>query len=376
MENSNKQKADQVRIIGFTARREKKICEPLDRIGNQSHCISLIHYEGLFSRYARMLVAGQRAIRQYQPDILLVDGADLIGFFTILLGFWFKIPVIVRQGGDPWQTRKEKLQEARQDGQYLVYIQFFLLSILNQITYSTADGFFVVSTELKSIFAVKTPCPRSRIKVVPVSLGTNTLKNIDETKEQSLDFQNIILTVTNLRYRGKFEGVCDAIQEIKTILSNRPNTAYIIAGSGRYYGPLVEYINKTVHEESVKDRILTVGFVDAVDRLYNAANVFVYISYNDGYPNVILEAQAASQPVIANADHGMVDQIDDGNTGLLIDPTNRGELQKSVEYLLDNPNIRQKLGQNATEKVQTKNSVDSIAKRMQEAAKDIYVQSR
>ena len=60
--------------------------------------------------------------------------------------------------------------------------------------------------------------------------------------------------------------------------------------------------------------------------LYALADVFVYVSDLDGYPNVVLEAQTAGVPVVANDAHGMCDQITDGETGYLVDPEARRAL--------------------------------------------------
>lgn len=59
---------------------------------------------------------------------------------------------------------------------------------------------------------------------------------------------------------------------------------------------------------------------------------------------VVIEAMAASKPVIASHMGGLVDIVADGETGRLVTPGNAEELCREMERLLRNPALQKKLG--------------------------------
>ena len=64
----------------------------------------------------------------------------------------------------------------------------------------------------------------------------------------------------------------------------------------------------------------------------------------DASPTVTLEAMAASRPVIASAIGGLVDQVEDGVTGLLVEPGSVAALRAAIERLLSDVQLRDSLG--------------------------------
>lgn len=71
----------------------------------------------------------------------------------------------------------------------------------------------------------------------------------------------------------------------------------------------------------------------------------------DACPTVTLEAMACGRPVIGSRIGGIVDQIDDGETGFLVPPGDGVALHKAMAQLLDNPALRIRMGAAARSKV-------------------------
>lgn len=360
-------------VLGITAHRVEKFRKPFETLGRTFDCLCVADRTG-FDRYRTLLIEGRRRIKREKPDVIVANGADLVGFVAVFLGLCYGTPVVIRQGGNLWRQRTEKRRECLQRSDYIGYAVFRILSLLNKLTFRLTDGFIVVSEELKEITHGRTSCPRSRIKVVPPHIDVDRFE-VDHSgpPQRTNGDENVVLTVTNLRYRGKLRGVCDALDEITTVLRNYPHTEYVIAGDGIYYETLVNYIETTT-PQSIRDRIHAPGHVTDVTELYESADIFVYISYIDGYPNVVLEAQAAGLPVISNPAHGMPMQIEHGETGFLIDPSLEGALSERIEYLLDRPATRAEIGESSVERVTRENTADAIGVRLSEAIADIHDQ--
>jgi lipopolysaccharide/colanic/teichoic acid biosynthesis glycosyltransferase len=76
--------------------------------------------------------------------------------------------------------------------------------------------------------------------------------------------------------------------------------------------------------------------------LYTAMDLFCLPSHREGFPNVLLEAAAMELPVVAFRVPGVVDAVEDGVTGRLVDPLNVKELAETLgDYLRDGALRRQ-----------------------------------
>jgi glycosyltransferase involved in cell wall biosynthesis len=95
-----------------------------------------------------------------------------------------------------------------------------------------------------------------------------------------------------------------------------------------------------------------VEFLGALSRrevleLLSAADAFVLNSTYEGLPHVVLEAMAARVPVVATAVGGTPEVVEDGKTGLLVEPGDRAGLLRALNRLRCNPDFAAALVENA-----------------------------
>jgi glycosyltransferase involved in cell wall biosynthesis len=84
---------------------------------------------------------------------------------------------------------------------------------------------------------------------------------------------------------------------------------------------------------------------------YAMMDIFVLATRREGFPNVVLEAQAAGKPVVAARATGVVDAIVDGETGLLFPVGDAVALADAVTRLLSDKALADKLGCAGRERV-------------------------
>lgn len=101
------------------------------------------------------------------------------------------------------------------------------------------------------------------------------------------------------------------------------------------------------------------------------ASLLVLPSLEDNCPMVVLEAMAASVPVIAPRVGGVPDLIDDGVTGLFCDPTQRSSMSGVVEQLLADPSLRVQLRERAKSAALQRFHPRIIAERHLEIYRDV-----
>lgn len=80
-------------------------------------------------------------------------------------------------------------------------------------------------------------------------------------------------------------------------------------------------------------------------------DVFVHPSLRDGMPNALLEAMACEIPVIVTPVGGVLDVLEDGKNGLLVNVKDENSLAERILGLLDNNEKRRALGKSARESI-------------------------
>jgi glycosyltransferase involved in cell wall biosynthesis len=86
------------------------------------------------------------------------------------------------------------------------------------------------------------------------------------------------------------------------------------------------------------------GVRDDIPALLAQSHVFVLSSLSEGMPISVLEAMAAGLPVVASNVGGIPEQVVDGETGLLVPPDDPAALAAALECLLDEPELRARMG--------------------------------
>jgi glycosyltransferase involved in cell wall biosynthesis len=111
-------------------------------------------------------------------------------------------------------------------------------------------------------------------------------------------------------------------------------------------GPLRNSLEAFVREHELGDKVLFIGREENVFNLLNAIDVFVLPSLShEDFPNVTLEAMSLGKPVIASRVSGIPEQIEDGKTGLIVEPGDSFGLADAVHRLGVDAGLRQRMGE-------------------------------
>jgi glycosyltransferase involved in cell wall biosynthesis len=94
-------------------------------------------------------------------------------------------------------------------------------------------------------------------------------------------------------------------------------------------------------------RIIHVGFQKDVRPFLAASDVFVFPSYREGFPNVVLQAAAMELPCIVSDINGSNEIIQHNENGLIVPAKNIDQLKSVMEELLNNPDKRKALATKA-----------------------------
>ena len=103
---------------------------------------------------------------------------------------------------------------------------------------------------------------------------------------------------------------------------------------------------------------------DAVLQQMSSCDIFLFPSYSEGFPNVVLEAMAVGLPVVATRVGAVPEMIEEGTGGLLIDSPDEREIVSALRILISNPGMRFRMGQFNRCKSQAEYSYSVIIERL------------
>lgn len=206
-----------------------------------------------------------------------------------------------------------------------------------------ADRIIVISKHTKKDLIEYYNCPEE--KIVVTYLGCDErFKVIEDSgqieavkKKYKID-KPFIFNVGSIEPRKNISGLIEAYSTIDE--KYRKSFDLVIAGGK---GWLNSDIYRRVGELKLKDRVKFIGYVDDEDLpyLYNAAEVFAYPSFYEGFGLPILEAMACGCPVIASNVSSMPEVS--GDATILINPEKTDMLKIAIESVLKNDSKRKSM---------------------------------
>jgi len=130
-----------------------------------------------------------------------------------------------------------------------------------------------------------------------------------------------------------------------------------------------DYLNRLknlARHKNLQDRVNFLGAItyEELPKHYSSALTLVLPSLYENLGGVLLEAQACECPVIAPTTGGTSEVLEDGETGFLLSSRSPKELAETINQLVDNPSLRERMGVNARRFVESRFSVKQYLERI------------
>ncbi len=171
-----------------------------------------------------------------------------------------------------------------------------------------------------------------------------------------LNAQDFIVGEVAKLWVGKGQDIL--LRALALLRSRIPHLKLVFIGDGELRASL-ETLANDLH---VSERVVFTGFREDVPALTQMLDIAALPSLFEGMGRAVLEAQAAARPIIGARVGGIPDLIEDGVTGLLIDPGSVEALAKAIEQLWGDPDLRRRLVQNGCSAVDEKFSARTMSK--------------
>ena len=295
-------------------------------------------------RQARHL---RRTIREHHIDLVHVNlsGITQISF----LGIYFSGARIV------FTDHFSGIAERRR-GLKKLFSRLGLMAIRPRI-----DGYVGVSEFVRRRMEVTHNLPLARTLTVYNGVNLERFKPGDKLESRrviGIPLQHkVLLSVSMLIPEKGLQHLLDAV----ALLARDKDGAgvlLLIAGEG-WYRPELERLAESL---GISDRVKFLGTRNDVETLIAASDIVVVPSvWAEAFGLIIAEGMASGRPVIASGIGGIPELIEDGKTGLLVEPGDSRGLAEGIRKLVSEPELVSLLTGNAVEKARRQFNVETQA---------------
>lgn len=289
-------------------------------------------------------------ISNFQPDILHVHVPNVSAFWLLWLLKRYRIPIVLHWHADVVSSEfKTSLALA-----YKLYRPFErkLLDIADAVV-ATSDRYARSSPALQQV--------SEKVTVVPI--GIDAAKPFSPAPPNQPSGPLKVLCVGRLSYYKGHKYLLAAIQ-------GHSDIEVVLVGEGDER----QRLQKQVAMMDIGDRVRFAGHVgnDELNTLLSECAVLCLpsIERTEAFGVVLLEAMRAGKPVIAGnvEGSGMGWVVEDGVTGLLVEPADSHGLASALVQLRDNPDIARKMGESGQQRFRELFTISGVADQLQ----DVY----
>lgn len=270
-----------------------------------------------------------------KTDILKTN--QMSGSWAAVLAKWFYKKKLVVRCGYEWLRFAEKQSKP--------FWKKWLIGLAEKIAYRAADKIVLTSRGDKEFIEERFGASPAKIAVIPNYIDTNLFKPLTIAKQ-----------VSRIIFIGRLEEQKNLFNLIEAV-SHQP-VKLVIIGSG----PLLEKLERFSKQKQAKVEFLGNVPQKQLPAELNKSQIFVLPSLYEGCPKALLEAMSCGLPCIGANVEGITEVIEQGSNGILCD-TQAGSIKQAILYLLQSPDLQQRLGAAARATITARFSLEVAIKK-------------
>ncbi len=200
------------------------------------------------------------------------------------------------------------------------------------------DRVFAVSEQVRQHCIDVDGIKPSRVQTIYNGLDLADWNSISQATK--CEGEVLITTVGNIR---RVKGHDVFIRAAASVAAQFPQASFSIAGEvleAEYFAEL----QVLVRDLKLSDRFRFAGGVTNLREHLSASDIFVLPSRSEGFSNAIVEAMAASLPVVATNVGGNAEAVQDGISGVIVPPEDPAALAAAMVQMLSDPAKAKQMG--------------------------------
>jgi glycosyltransferase involved in cell wall biosynthesis len=341
---------DTVLVAGTVGRGEASMSSAATDRGIQIETLEDLHRDISPFRDARSILRLARLIRREQPTILHTHTAKAgaVGRLAALLAGDARPPIIVH-------TFHGHVLRG-----YFNPITAFGFRRLERLLARVTTVLVAVSPEVRDDLVRMHVAPASKFAVVRLGIELDErVASVDRQPPEARRVMGIADDAFVVGWFGRMTAVKrteDVIRAFRKLVDMGVDARLVLVGDG----PDRSTLERLAHESSVMRRTLFLGYQDNVAPYYDAIDVLLLPSGNEGTPVSAIEALAAERPAVATRVGGTPDVIRDGVDGFLVEPGDVDGLAARLADLAADPARRARMGAAGRTRVRERYAVDRL----------------
>lgn len=172
-----------------------------------------------------------------------------------------------------------------------------------------------------------------------------------------------IIFISNL---ARTKGVYDLLEALKQL--HAAGVDFVARYIGAEHDIGFSALENDIKAAGLQEKVIVAGPKYGAEKfnLLAQADIFVFPTYFELFPGVVLEAMQFRKAIVASTEGSIPEMIDDEKNGLLVPVQNPVALAAAIQKLCDDPELREKLGQHAREKFLTEFTLDRFETNMKQ----------
>jgi len=203
--------------------------------------------------------------------------------------------------------------------------------------------------------------PRDDVVVVdnPVDLKRFEGVEPDPTRFGLAPGQTGVFFIGQLK---RIKGVDEFIDAADLLATAHPNARFVLVGDTQDQ----EYRDHVRRRVAQTPNVVWSGYVPDVEVAFLTADIVAMPSnWDEPFGRIAIEAGAARKPIVATRAGGIPEVVAENETGLLCERESPDELAECIESLLQNPELRQRMGQAGRELAENRFAAERVAAKIE-----------
>lgn len=168
------------------------------------------------------------------------------------------------------------------------------------------------------------------------------------------------------------KGIEQLLRAVASVAQTDKRILALIVGGGG----LRETLEQQVRELGIAEQVRFVGEQRDIATYYDAMDIFVLPSYNEGLPMAVLEAMASRVPVVASRVGEIPAVLDDGRCGWVVGAGSAKEIAAAIIDISDRPDAVCRAVELARERVERRYSSGAMAREYLQMYRDALCTDR
>jgi glycosyltransferase involved in cell wall biosynthesis len=171
------------------------------------------------------------------------------------------------------------------------------------------------------------------------------------------------------------KGLHVLVEAFKRLEQRHPNIQLTVVGIWDWAPDYVQEQSAACRELQAKGRVVFTGGLgrERLIQAFDEADIFVLPSFSESAPMVISQAMCVGLPIVTTRVGGIPEMIEQGLTGVMLEPGDVDALTVELARLIENPAARQQLATAAREVGFTRYHPESIARATAAAYHEVIV---